>query len=707
LGITRKPTFNLTSEDRRQPLPQPNSIASAYLESAVRRYNSGILLTEVRMRIGFSISRVLALAASALVAAFLPAIQAQSFDLDASRLPIAQVDSAWRFHLGDDPHWARPEFDDSNWPTIQPTVDWISQGYPRFTELAWFRFRLRAPAHTQSLVLDLPTIPKSYQLFSDGKLVAQVGMLPPGPAYNVIGADRVFTLPVNSGSSAKEIVVAIRIWQDPSLAGTRPSIVEGDVYAGEPDTVLRQFAANKAVSLIASGGAYTVKIVMLIVGAAAALLFWLTRERTYLWFAGFTIVDAAFFAIDFAGAHQAWSYYLYTYVSAMLDIASGIALVLFIVEALHPGKWKPAVVPLILVLLAELLVFLVLKSYIPLKWGDIGYCIAAAAARIVLAWYLIRGWRAGNLYAKLLFFPFAIDALSLLANNLGFALVDLNIRQGLKILPGGILVLHEPFEVGLDVVATFLSLLGMMSVLVYRFARTSREQQRLSAALKAAHDIQNRLVPVNVPTLGGLHTEIAYRAAEEVGGDFCQILPRPDGSIFAAIGDVSGKGLQAAMLGAVAVGALRSLADEQIEPAAVLERLNHVLLRTENVGFTTCLCLVLTSDGQIVLANAGHLAPYLDGVEIPIDAGLPLGILDGITYRQSTFVLPDNARLTLLSDGVVEARSRSGELFGFDRTSRASQLPASEIATIAHQFGQEDDITVITLDWRAAAFAPV
>ncbi|MGD0630840.1 MAG: SpoIIE family protein phosphatase [Terracidiphilus sp.] len=659
------------------------------------------------MRIGFSISRVLALAASALVAAFLPAIQAQSFDLDASRLPIAQVDSAWRFHLGDDPHWARPEFDDSNWPTIQPTVDWISQGYPRFTELAWFRFRLRAPAHTQSLVLDLPTIPKSYQLFSDGKLVAQVGMLPPGPAYNVIGADRVFTLPVNSGSSAKEIVVAIRIWQDPSLAGTRPSIVEGDVYAGEPDTVLRQFAANKAVSLIASGGAYTVKIVMLIVGAAAALLFWLTRERTYLWFAGFTIVDAAFFAIDFAGAHQAWSYYLYTYVSAMLDIASGIALVLFIVEALHPGKWKPAVVPLILVLLAELLVFLVLKSYIPLKWGDIGYCIAAAAARIVLAWYLIRGWRAGNLYAKLLFFPFAIDALSLLANNLGFALVDLNIRQGLKILPGGILVLHEPFEVGLDVVATFLSLLGMMSVLVYRFARTSREQQRLSAALKAAHDIQNRLVPVNVPTLGGLHTEIAYRAAEEVGGDFCQILPRPDGSIFAAIGDVSGKGLQAAMLGAVAVGALRSLADEQIEPAAVLERLNHVLLRTENVGFTTCLCLVLTSDGQIVLANAGHLAPYLDGVEIPIDAGLPLGILDGITYRQSTFVLPDNARLTLLSDGVVEARSRSGELFGFDRTSRASQLPASEIATIAHQFGQEDDITVITLDWRAAAFAPV
>jgi hypothetical protein len=657
------------------------------------------------MRIGSSMSKVFALAAAALFAALLPATRAQSFDLDTSRLPISQVDSAWRFHLGDDPRWAQPDFDDSNWPTLRPTEDWTSQGYPRFTELAWFRFRLRAAAHTQLLVLDLPDIPKSYQLFSDGKLVAQVGALPPGPAHNVIGADRVFTLPVNSGSSPKEIVVAIRIWQDPRLAGTRPSYVEGDVFAGEPNTVLRQFAASKAASLLASGGVYTVKIVMLIVGAAAALLFWLTRERTYLWFAAYTINDAAFFAIDFAGAHQAWSYYFYTYFSAMLDVTSGIALVLFIVEALHPGKWKPAVVPVVFILLAELSVILVLESYIPLKWGDIGYCVTGIAARIVLALYLIRGWRAGNLYAKLLFFPFAIDAAVLLANNLGFALMDLNIRQGLDILPSRILILHEPFEIGLDLVATALSLLGMLAVLVYRFARTSREQQRLSAALKAAHDIQNRLVPVHVPTLGGLRTQIAYRAAEEVGGDFCQILPRPDGSIFIAIGDVSGKGLQAAMLGAVAVGALRSLADEQIEPAAVLERLNHVLLRTENSGFITCLCLVLTARGEIILANAGHLAPYLDGAEIPLEPDLPLGIVEGIRYSQSRFVLPAKARLTLLSDGVVEARSRTGELFGFDRTCRVSQLAASEIATIAHQFGQEDDITVITLDWHTAILA--
>ena len=154
------------------------------------------------------------------------------------------------------------------------------------------------------------------------------------------------------------------------------------------------------------------------------------------------------------------------------------------------------------------------------------------------------------------------------------------------------------------------------------------------------------------------------------------------------------------MLGAVAVGALRSLADEELDPAAALARLNNVLLRTENAGFVTCLCLVLTADGEILLSNAGHLAPYLDGRELPLEAGLPLGIVPGIEYAQADFQLPDQARITLLSDGVIEARSHTGELFGFDRTSEISLLPASEIAAIAHRFGQEDDITVITLNWH-------
>jgi serine phosphatase RsbU (regulator of sigma subunit) len=71
--------------------------------------------------------------------------------------------------------------------------------------------------------------------------------------------------------------------------------------------------------------------------------------------------------------------------------------------------------------------------------------------------------------------------------------------------------------------------------------------------------------------------------------------------------------------------------------------------------------------GHLTIANAGHLAPYLDGEELALENGLPLGIAASATYRESTFSLRPNARLTLMTDGVVEARSGSGELFGFDR----------------------------------------
>jgi serine phosphatase RsbU (regulator of sigma subunit) len=111
--------------------------------------------------------------------------------------------------------------------------------------------------------------------------------------------------------------------------------------------------------------------------------------------------------------------------------------------------------------------------------------------------------------------------------------------------------------------------------------------------------------------------------------------------------------------------------------------------------------MVLNEYGEVTLANAGHLSPYLNGQEILLTGGLPLGIVRDVEYEQCSFVLPPAARLTLLSDGVVEARSRDGQLFGFERTSQASQLPAADIAAKAHAHGQGDDITIITLDWHA------
>ena len=103
------------------------------------------------------------------------------------------------------------------------------------------------------------------------------------------------------------------------------------------------------------------------------------------------------------------------------------------------------------------------------------------------------------------------------------------------------------------------------------------------------------------------------------------------------------------------------------------------------------------ANGKLTIANAGHLAPYLNGHELAVHGGMPLGLEATRSYAESTFMLGADEQLTMLTDGVVEARNRQGELYGFDRTAEIATHSADAIANLAREFGQEDDITVLTL----------
>jgi phosphoserine phosphatase RsbU/P len=114
-------------------------------------------------------------------------------------------------------------------------------------------------------------------------------------------------------------------------------------------------------------------------------------------------------------------------------------------------------------------------------------------------------------------------------------------------------------------------------------------------------------------------------------------------------------------------------------------------------GFITCVCARITPQGEVTVANAGHLPPYRNGEELLLEPDLPLGIAMDEKYAEHGFRLERGDRLTLLSDGVVEARNARGELFGFERTRAISAEPATAIAEAALRYGQADDITVLTL----------
>ena len=247
--------------------------------------------------------------------------------------------------------------------------------------------------------------------------------------------------------------------------------------------------------------------------------------------------------------------------------------------------------------------------------------------------------------------------------------------------------------------AFFLAGFCLTAILAHQAWKEWRARDALQAEFEAARELQQRLVSpaVDVP---GFHIESVYAPARHVGGDFFYVRPEEDSSILVVVGDVSGKGLRAAMTVNSVMGALRTM--PPLPPARILADLSRGLMGQMQGGFVTCCAAKITHAGSVIIANAGHLPPYLDGAEAPVTTALPLGIDSAIRYEETSFLLRPASSLTFLSDGVVEAQSATGELFGFDRTRVISQRSAEQIAVEAQRFGQQDDITVLTLTRLAA-----
>lgn len=233
------------------------------------------------------------------------------------------------------------------------------------------------------------------------------------------------------------------------------------------------------------------------------------------------------------------------------------------------------------------------------------------------------------------------------------------------------------------------------SLLCAEMVETARERAAYAAELQAASTVQQLLLQSASSPTPGFQVDSVYLPASEVGGDFFFVSPAPDGSLTAIVGDVSGKGLTAAMRVAMILGALRR--ETSHDPGKILSGLNNVLIAQGQLGFTTACCIRIGLGGEFMLANAGHVAPYLSGRELEAPPALPLGLIPDQTYELVHGHLNASDRLVLLSDGVLEARSSSGELYGFDRLPRLTLMTAQEIADTAQRFGQEDDITVVTL----------
>jgi serine phosphatase RsbU (regulator of sigma subunit) len=245
-----------------------------------------------------------------------------------------------------------------------------------------------------------------------------------------------------------------------------------------------------------------------------------------------------------------------------------------------------------------------------------------------------------------------------------------------------------------------LLLLVLTHALVRYAVRDHQKQTETENELKSAREVQRVMIPEAIPQVPGYAIQSAYYPAREVGGDFFQIISPDSRATLVIVGDVSGKGLKAAMNVALIIGTVRTLAEFERDPKEILTGLNRRLVGRMQGGFTTALLLKLDYSGHCTLANAGHLPPFLNGNEFALNESLPLGIIAEAEFADQSFMLQRGDRLILYTDGVPEARDKRGELYGFERTRTlvSNNSSAESIAQAASDFGQEDDITVLTIE---------
>jgi PAS domain S-box-containing protein len=240
----------------------------------------------------------------------------------------------------------------------------------------------------------------------------------------------------------------------------------------------------------------------------------------------------------------------------------------------------------------------------------------------------------------------------------------------------------------------------------------AQERERIEQELRVARMIQHTLLPKSLPELEGHKIAAYYQPAREVGGDFYDFLRLPDGRLGLFVGDVSGKGVPAAIVMAITRTLLRS-AYHLGSPGEILEQVNDSLLPDIPPNmFVTCLAALLdSSTGRLQYANAGHDPPYVRhaaGVSELRATGMPLGLMPNMSYEQKEITLQPGESILLYSDGLVEAHSPRREMFGFPRMqeyvrehSGGATLIDSLLAELEQFTGkdweQEDDITLLTL----------
>ena len=658
---------------------------------------------------------------------------------DASQLgsPLL-LEKGWRVGISTDPSAALPDFDDSNWavrdaedafedvnednggshrPSQSSDDDFKPGAFKSDSgpqKYAWFRLHLKLPEHHGPvyLLVELPTsrttainISSSgpgFDVFANGKQIHPEGPHADTPEhYQPIS--RMYDLKVPEDET--NLTLVARTLYRPFGYGAYTSFFANrKLRLGHREELDRALELWNVHGLFERLPRIVISILLLVLAMFLfALYFTQKGHAEYLWLGLHELVMAPLAFIDLAGSSAHLDSLWYAAIYMQLFLVSAYLYFEFLIAFLSlRRRWYIRFLRYSSPILLGVAPTLLLVGHSTL----IGILLAAVMLFSMLwlmVWTifvfltLIIATVRRNFEAGLLLIPLVLSLVGMMEPILIAAITSMgreNYRSPLTLQAG-------PVPIHFASIADFVGILVIVLIIFVRFLRINRDQERASSELAAARSVQELMIPQETINTPGFEVESIYTPANEVGGDFFHVQSTGDGGLLVVLGDVAGKGLRAAMNVSMLMGALRRTIDRS--PARILESLNRVLVGGDS--FTTCQAVWFKGDGEVVMANAGHLPPYLNSQEVTIPGGLPLGFIPEVEYEEVRVYLHPGDRLLLMSDGVVEARGSSGELFGFDRVHNLSGQSAFYIADAAKAFGQEDDITVLTVRRLAQAMA--
>ena len=662
---------------------------------------------------------------------------------DASRMGSPLVlDKNWRVGITANQAAANPDFDDSHWAVRDATEAMAdvpdnesgddtgdADKKAVHSELAfkdigrkfvWFRLHIKlSPNHGPvSLLIQLPISQSTSAnfggtptaaVFVNGKQITAEGPHGSTPEHYQ-SISRLYNLNIPA-SETSAVLVLRDIYIPFGYAAYTSFFADRTLYLGDPTDLARPLELWRLHTLMERLPRLVISILLVILAAFLLALYFVQKGHPeYLWLALHELAQAPLGFIDLAGSTARLDQLWYGAVMLQLVAISAYFYFEFLVAFLDlPRRWagrKKRRIIAIMRFTAPVLALLA-PTLLPVEVNKSFALIFALVLIVSFFWMacwllfsvitLIAATLRRNFEAGLLLFPLVLTFIGILEPVFTSSMKQWTghpYTSPLTIQAG-------PIPIHFASLADFIGLLAIVLIIFVRFLRIHRDRERASSELAAARSVQELMIPQERISTPGFEVDSIYNPANEVGGDFFHVEATPDGGLLVVIGDVAGKGLRAAMNVSMVMGALRRM--QETSPAKILESLNRVL--TGGESFTTCQAAWFGGNGELVLANAGHLPPYLNTQEVFVPGGLPLGVLTDVKYDEVRLYLHPGDRLLLMSDGVVEARHNSGELFGFDRVHNLSNQSAFYIADAAKAFGQEDDITVLTVRRLAAAVA--